>query len=137
MRGPLAPTREICENKPRTLEDALPKYEIDYFEIPVPNAGKSSRFFAKAFGFGAQAYGDDYIEVREGGLLGGLNGDASDRSLHPLIGIRTDDIAAAEKAIVAAGGKITKPAYDFPGGRRLFFAEPGGAELMLYQPDEA
>ena len=111
-------------------------YEIDYFEIPVPDAGQSSTFFANAFGFGAQAYGSGYIEVREAGVLGGLNGDASDRSAHPVIGIRTDDIAAAERAIVAAGGKISRPAYDYPGGRRLFFTEPGGAELMVYQPDE-
>ena len=114
----------------------MAKYEIDYFEIPVPNAGKTSAFFTKAFGFGSQAYGDDYIEVRDGGVLGGLNGDPGDRSSAPLIGIRTDDIAAAEKAIVKAGGKITKPAYDFPGGKRLFFREPGGAELMVYQTTE-
>ena len=114
----------------------MAKYEIDYFEVPVPDAGKSSAFFSKAFGFGAQAFGDDYIEVREAGVLGGLNGDASDRSAAPVIGIRTDDIAAAAKAIQAAGGTITKPAYAFPGGKRLFFREPGGAELMVYQTDE-
>ncbi len=110
-------------------------YEIDYFEIPVPDAGKSSAFFTRAFGFGAQAYGDGYIEVREAGVLGGLNGDANDRPAAPLIGIRTDDIGAAEEAIVAAGGMITKPASGYPGGKRLFFREPGGAELMVYQPD--
>jgi uncharacterized protein len=113
----------------------MAKYEIDYFEIPVPDASGSSAFFGKAFGFGALAYGDDYIEVRDAGVLGGLNGDASDRPAAPLIGIRTDDIAAAEKAIVAAGGTITKPTYGYPGGKRLFFREPGGAELLVYQPE--
>ena len=88
----------------------MAKYEIDYFEIPVPNAGKSSAFFTRAFGFGSLAYGDDYIEVRDAGVLGGLNGDASDRSAAPVIGIRTDDIASAAKAITEAGGMITKPA---------------------------
>ena len=72
----------------------MAKYEIDYFELPVPSAPRSSAFFSKAFGFGAQAYGDDYIEVRDAGVLGGLNGDSSDRALAPMIGIRTDDIAA-------------------------------------------
>ncbi len=114
----------------------MASYEIDYFEIPVADAGKSSAFLSKAFGFGAQAYGDDYVEVLEAGVLGGLNGDAKDRSAAPLIGIRTDDIAAAEKAIIAAGGTITRPAYSYPGGKRLFFGEPGGAELMVYQPDD-
>ena len=114
----------------------MAKFEIDYFEIPVPDAKKSSSFFSKAFGFGSQAYGDDYIEVRDAGVLGGLNADPADRSSEPLIGIRTDDIEAAREAIVAAGGKITKPIYDFPGGKRMFFTEPSGTELMVYQPNE-
>lgn len=112
----------------------MAKYEIDYFEIPAADARTSSAFFSAAFGFGALAYSDDYIEVRDAGVLGGINGDAGDRSAAPVIGIRTDDIAAAEKAIVAAGGTITKPAYAFPGGKRMFFREPGGAELLVYQP---
>jgi predicted enzyme related to lactoylglutathione lyase len=115
---------------------AMTKYQIDYFEIPTPSASKSSAFFTKAFGFGALAYGDDYIEIRDGGVLGGLNGDSGDKPAAPLIGIRTDDIAAAAEAIVAAGGTITKPAYEYPGGKRLFFREPGGAELLVYQPND-
>ncbi len=38
--------------------------------------------------------------------------------------------------MVAAGGVITRPAYDFPGGRRFFFREPGGAELAVYVTDD-
>lgn len=114
----------------------MAKYVIDYFEIPVPDASASSAFFTRAFGFGSQSYGDGYVEVRDGGVLGGLNGDSADRSSAPVIGIRTDDIAAAEKSIVASGGTITKPTYGYPGGKRLFFREPGGAELMVYQPQE-
>lgn len=114
----------------------MAKYVIDYFEVPVTAAAKSSAFFRKAFGFGSQAFGDSYIEVRDGGVLGGLNGDPADKSASPVIGIRTDDIAAAGKAIVAAGGTITREAYPFPGGKRMFFREPGGAELLVYQPEE-
>jgi predicted enzyme related to lactoylglutathione lyase len=110
-------------------------YVIDYFELPAKAAKKSSAFFSKAFGFGSQAYGDDYIEVRDAGVLGGINADGKDRSAAPVIGIRTDDIAAAAKAIVAAGGTITREAYPFPGGKRMFFREPGGVELLVYQPD--
>ena len=46
----------------------------------MTSATESSAFFTKAFGFGSQAYGDGYIEVRDAGVLGGLNGDASDKS---------------------------------------------------------
>jgi predicted enzyme related to lactoylglutathione lyase len=114
----------------------MAKYEIDYFEVPAPDAGKTSAFFTEAFGFAALAYGPSYIEVREAGVLGGINADPGDRPAAPVIGIRTDDIAAAEEAIIAAGGSITKPVYDYPGGKRMFFREPGGAELLVYQPEE-
>jgi predicted enzyme related to lactoylglutathione lyase len=114
----------------------MPKYVIDYFEIPAVDASKTSAFLTSAFGFGALAYGDDYIEVRDAGVLGGLNADKSDRPATTVIGIRTDDIAAAEKSITTSGGTITKPTYDYPGGKRLFFREPGGAELMVYQPND-
>jgi predicted enzyme related to lactoylglutathione lyase len=33
---------------------------------------------------------------------------------------------------VAAGGAITTPAFDFPGGRRFHFREPGGVELAVW-----
>jgi len=114
----------------------MAKYVIDYFELPSTDAPTSSAFFSRAFGFGALAYGDEYIEVRDAGVLGGINADKGDRSTYPMLGIRTDDIGSAEKTIVAAGGTITKPAYEYPGGKRLFFREPGGAELMVYQPNE-
>jgi predicted enzyme related to lactoylglutathione lyase len=109
-------------------------YEIDYFELPSESPAEGAGFFSRAFGWGSQAFGPGYVEIRDGGVLGGLNGDSADRSAAPLIGIRTDDIAAAAGAIVAAGGTITRPAYDFPGGRRLFFRVPGGVEMMVYQP---
>ena len=113
----------------------MAKYEIDYFELPVTSATESSAFFTKAFGFGSQSFGDGYIEVREGGVLGGLySGD--DKAAAPLLGIRTDDIAASESAVVAAGGIVTRATYAYPGGQRFYFREPGGVELLVYQPDE-
>lgn len=114
----------------------MAEYVIDYFELPVASAPVSSDFFARAFGWGAQSYGETYVEVREAGVLGGLNSDPSDMTQAPVIGIRTDDIVAAEKAVLAAGGTITRKTYDFPGGKRFVFREPGGAELLVYQPTD-
>lgn len=112
----------------------MPKFIADYFELPVPDAHKSRDFFAAAFGWGHADYGPGYQELKAGDLLMGLNADPDERSLPPVIGIRTDDIAAAERAILAAGGTITKSACDYPGGRRLFFQTPDGHELLVYQP---
>jgi predicted enzyme related to lactoylglutathione lyase len=110
-------------------------FVIDYFEIPSSDNAASRAFFAGAFGWSFKSYGPEYDEIADAGVLGGINGDRSDQGSSPLIGIRTDDIEAAAQAVVAAGGELTRPVYAYPGGKRFLFREPGGAELMAYQPD--
>jgi len=114
----------------------MTQYLIDYFELPTTGTATSREFFGKAFGWGFKEYGPTYSEITEAGVLGGLNGDSAEQSKAPVIGIRTDDIEAAVAAITAAGGVITVPVNAYPGGRRLFFREPGGSELMVYEPAE-
>jgi len=48
--------------------------------------------------------------------------------------IRTDDLDKARRDIEAAGGVITVETFEFPGGRRFHFREPGGCELAVWQP---
>jgi predicted enzyme related to lactoylglutathione lyase len=132
----LSGTVRAAKNKQRTQGVAVTDYVIDYFEVPSSDSGASRAFFAKAFGWATLSYGDTYDEIREAGVLAGINGDAADRSGAPLMGIRTSDIAAAERAVLAAGGSISRQTYAFPGGKRFYFREPGGAELMVYQPAE-
>jgi uncharacterized protein len=116
------------------MESGMSGYVIDYFELPSRSNAKSRGFFSAAFGWSFVGFGPDYDEIHEAKLLGGINGDADDRSAAPVIGIRTTDIAKAERDVVAAGGVLTRSPYDYPGGRRFFFREPGGAELMVYSP---
>ena len=113
----------------------MASFVIDYFELPTTATEASEAFFSRAFGFGHKAYGPTYSEITNGGVLGGLNADAGDSSAAPLIGIRTDDIAAAQRAIEAAGGTVTRPVAGYPGGQRFFFREPGGSELLVYCPE--
>lgn len=114
----------------------MANFTIDYFEVPSSDGDRTRSFFETAFGWQYLSYGPDYTEIREAGVLGGINSDSADKPTNPVIGIRTDDIEAAAAAIVAAGGTITRPAYAFPGGKRLFFREPGGVELLVYEPSE-
>jgi predicted enzyme related to lactoylglutathione lyase len=112
-------------------------YVLDYLELPSADAGKSRDFFGKAFGWSFVDYGGSYAEIRGAGLTFGVNADAKDHSVAPIAVIRTSDLERAEKDVVAAGGTITRKPYDFPGGRRFFFREPGGAELAVYVTKEA
>jgi uncharacterized protein len=114
----------------------VPSYIIDYFEIPTAAMDKSSAFFRDAFGWGNKSYGPGYSEILDAGVLGGINGSTEGRSDTPVLGIRTDDIAGAQAAVEKAGGKISIAAHDYPGGRRFFFREPGGAEFLVYTVTE-
>ncbi|RYE86115.1 MAG: VOC family protein [Hyphomicrobiales bacterium] len=114
----------------------MTSFVIDYFELPTSSMDKSRDFFRDAFGWGNKSYGPGYSEVLDAGVLGGLNGAPEGRSSTPVLGIRTDDIVAAQAAVEKAGGTISIAPHDYPGGRRFFFREPGGSEFLVYWPNE-
>jgi predicted enzyme related to lactoylglutathione lyase len=106
-------------------------YQIDYLEFPSTNGVRTRRFFADAFGWRFTSYGPTYEGIDDAGIDAGIDSN-DDRVAAPLAVIRTADLEAAERDVVAAGGVITRPAYDFPGGRRFHFREPGGCELAVW-----
>jgi predicted enzyme related to lactoylglutathione lyase len=110
----------------------MARYEIDYFEIPAAEGTASRAFFDKAFGWTFKEFGPAYTEIQGAAVIGGINADPDDKPAAPLIGIHTNDIVKAEQAVIAAGGVITRKTYDFPGGKRFYFREPGGSEMMVY-----
>ena len=48
-----------------------------------------------------------------------------------------EDLDAAEAAVTAAGGRVVVPQFDFPGGRRFHFREPGGNVLAVWSKPPA
>lgn len=104
---------------------------IDYIEFPSTHRAASSGFFAAAFGWGTISYGPDYDAIEGAGIDGGID-QAPDRVAATMAVIRTDDLDDAERRVIGAGGIITRPQFDFPGGRRFHFREPGGNELAVY-----
>ena len=107
-------------------------YQIDYLEFPSANGLKSREFFETAFGWRFLSYGPSYSAFEDAGIAGGIQGDAGEATATPLVVVRTGDLEKAEQKVVAAGGLITRPAFDFPGGRRFHFREPGGNELAVW-----
>ncbi|MER8974925.1 MULTISPECIES: VOC family protein [unclassified Mesorhizobium] len=53
----------------------------------------------------------------------------------PMICLYADDLPGTVKRVEQAGGKIVRPIYGFPGGRRFHFADPDGYELAVYTED--
>lgn len=106
-------------------------HRIDYLEYAVASIDVARRFYGAAFGWTFQEYGPDYCEFRDGRLTGGFfHGEPKPGGA--LVVLASDDLAASEAAVTAAGGRITRPVFEFPGGRRFNFTDPDGYELAVW-----
>jgi predicted enzyme related to lactoylglutathione lyase len=77
-------------------------------------------------------YGPDYTSFQDGRLSGGFTRDAAVRPANPLIVIYAARLEEVEAKIRSEGGRIVRPAYEFPGGRRFHFTDPSGNELAVW-----
>jgi hypothetical protein len=105
---------------------------IDYIEFPVTDVAAAKRFYGQAFGWTFEDYGPDYASFRDGRLDGGFRKEAVVTTGGPLVVLYARDLAAVEKAIGSAGGRIVRPTFSFPGGRRFHFTDPSGNELAVW-----
>lgn len=110
-------------------------HAIDYIEITVPDVAAAKAFYAAAFGWGFNDYGPGYAGIQgehreQGGLAQGEPRGAGGA----LVVLYSGDLEATLKAVEAAGGTISTPPFDFPGGRRFHFTDPGGNELAVWSP---
>ena len=105
---------------------------IDYIEIDATDIAATKRFYTDCFGWKFTDYGPDYTSFDDGRMTGGFRkaGRAAKGSV--LIVILAMDLAAAEAKVRAAGGRIVKPVFEFPGGRRFHFTDPSGNELSVW-----
>jgi predicted enzyme related to lactoylglutathione lyase len=106
-------------------------HTVDFFEIPVLDMDGAKAFYSAAFGWSYEDYGPEYADIRGAGLSGGLRLVTSPPTTGgPLVIIYSDDLAASERAVTAAGATITER-HEFPGGRRFHFVQ-GGCELAVW-----
>ncbi len=107
---------------------------INYVEFNVTDIARSKAFYGSAFGWTFTDYGPNYCEFSDGVMKGGF--DSMTRYVTsdggPLIVLYSHDLEELQSAIVAAGGKITKPIFDFPGGKRFHFTDPDKYELAAW-----
>lgn len=104
--------------------------KIDYIEFASPKLEETQHFFAAAFGWSFVDYGPDYRDIQGAGTGGGL--ERSEGLRAPLVVLKTDDLEGAFARLKAAGATITQDIYDFPGGRRFEFTEPGGTAMAIW-----
>jgi hypothetical protein len=110
--------------------------KIDYIEFPSSDRARTSTFFQAAFGWGIVPYGPSYDGLDGAGIDGGIDQGPEKVTTATMAIIRTEDLNDAERRVVAAGGVITRSQFDFLGGRRFHFREPGGNELAVWTTRE-
>jgi predicted enzyme related to lactoylglutathione lyase len=109
-------------------------HTIDYIEFTVRDMAEAQRFYGEAFGWAFTDYGPDYAGIQrgDGGEVGGLRQDAEVATGGPLVILYSDDLEASVDAVRAAGGRVVKEIFSFPGGRRFHFQDPSGNELAVW-----
>lgn len=109
--------------------------KIDFVEFPAGSASdvsEAKRFYGAVFEWSFKDWGEDYIDTTSSGMGSGFNADPDHRPTYPLVVIHVADLETALTRILAAGGKITKDIFSFPGGRRFHFKDPIGNELAVW-----
>lgn len=102
---------------------------LNYVELPVADVAAARAFYESVFGWELTAFGPSYAATLTGDTDIGLQADPSEATKAPLPVIDVPDLESALAAVEAAGGRIVRPIFAFPGGRRFHFLDPSGNEL--------
>ena len=110
-------------------------YQIRQIVLSTKDLDESIQFY-QGLGFS--------LKFRDGGHYAALDGGTVTIALatpvdHPLpghavVGVRTDDVDAAAKAVEDAGGAVVKAPYDDAHERRATVYDNQGNCLVFYQP---
>ena len=109
--------------------------KINYVEFPAKDLQATKAFFEAAFGWVFVDYGPEYTAFSGQGLDGGFfKADlaASVAKGSALIVFYSERLEETLGKVESAGGRIVKPIFTFPGGRRFHFAEPSGYEFAVW-----
>ena len=108
---------------------------INYVELPVADTARAKAFYGSAFGWAFTDFGPTYAATTSGDTDLGFQADPAEKTATLLPVIDVADVDAAFAAVEAAGGAITLPIVEYPGGKRFHFRDPDGHELAVSQSD--
>lgn len=119
----------------------MPEHEkVNYIEFPAQDLQRTKVFFQTAFDWSFTDYGPDYTAFSNQGVDGGFyRSDLKSTTERgsALVVLFSDSLEETLAKVESAGGKIVKPIFSFPGGRRFHFIEPSGNELAVWSELDA
>lgn len=107
-------------------------HRIDYIEFSATDIAATKAFYTAVFDWKFEDYGPNYTSFSDGRISGGFAKTESKPLRGALTVIYAVDLSATEAKIHVSGGKIVKPIFSFPGGRRFHFTDPNGNELAVW-----
>lgn len=109
--------------------------KINYVEFPSKDLAATKRFFSEVFDWQFEDYGPEYMAIHNAGLDGGFfksDQVVSTDKGSALVVIYSNELECTQAAVESAGGKVIKPIFSFPGGRRFHFSDPNGNEYAVW-----
>ena len=109
--------------------------KINYIELPSRDLEKTKAFFNQVFAWTFVDYGPEYISFIGAGIDGGFYKselNCTTRSGSVLVVLYSQSLELTQTKIEQSGGKIIKPLFSFPGGRRFHFSDPNGNEYAVW-----
>lgn len=125
-------SKTASTGKETALANQSNSNRIDYIEFPAADIAATKKFYTAAFGWTFTDYGPDYVSFEDGRMSGGFTKVQSVSGNGTLVVLYASDLEKTEATVVKYGGKITKPPFTFPGGRRFHFTDPNGNELAVW-----
>ncbi|WP_413111898.1 VOC family protein [Thaumasiovibrio sp. DFM-14] len=114
--------------------------KLNYVEFGARDLVGTKQFFSAAFGWEFVDYGPEYAAFSGQGLDGGFfQSDVCSQTVNggALLVFYSADIVATEQKVIACGGSIVRPIFEFPGGCRFHFIEPSGNEFAVWSETRA
>lgn len=117
-------------------EAAVSEFKVRMLLLSTDDLEESIRFYSEIMGMAPKFRDGAHFAALDGGSISIALATAVD---HPMpgqvvVGIRTDDVDAAARAVEANGGAIVKGPYDDAHERRAVIYDHQGNGLVLYSP---
>ena len=103
--------------------------------MPARDIPATKAFFTKVFGWKFVDFGSEYCSFVKEGMDGGFYKSDLSMSVEQgsaLVVLYSLALEQTQADVEAAGGKIVKPVFSFPGGRRFHFSDPSGNEFAVW-----